>query len=60
MSLEKVSLIKLEEFLRSIQRKYPIESLGGFSYWIRKQGAPSKWPLTMWERKLQEYLGRKI
>lgn len=54
------SLVKIEEFLKSISRSYGIESLGGFVNWIKREGAPPKWPFQMWKNKLDEYLGRKI
>jgi len=54
------SLVKIEEFLKSISKSYAIESLGGFAYWIKREGAPPKWPFQMWKNKLDEYLGRKI
>lgn len=54
------SLVRIEEFLKSISKEYPVESLGGFVYWIKKQGAPVRWPFSMWKQRLEEYLGRII
>lgn len=54
------TLIKFQEFMFSIKNQYSIESLGGFSEWIRRQGMPPKWTHKMWLRKLEEYLQRRV
>jgi len=54
------SLVTLNEFLGTIGKEYPIESIGGFIYWVKKQGAPKKWPINMWKEKLNEFLTRKV
>lgn len=53
-------LIRPEEFLQLISREYPVESMGGFIFWLKRQGMPPKWPLKMWRAKLEQYLNRKL
>lgn len=53
-------LVRAGEFLQIISKQYPVESMGGFIYWLKKQGMPPKWPLNMWKAKLEEYLNRKL
>jgi hypothetical protein len=56
------TLISLREFCTttSKQKTYPVETVGGFYYWITKKGCPRKWPYSMWENELKEYSGRKV
>lgn len=54
------TLIKPDEFLQLMSKEYPVESMGGFIYWMKKQGMPPKWPLKMWKAKLDEYFNRKL
>lgn len=54
------SLVRMEEFLQSISKDYPVESLGGFIFWVKRNGVPKRWPVHLWKQKLEEYLGRKI
>jgi hypothetical protein len=55
------SLMTLNEFCVNIGTKkiYPSESLGGFAYYIKKKGAPTRWPYSMWEKEFKEYLDQK-
>ena len=55
------SLITLSEFILTLSklRSYYFESLGSFSYWIKKEGCPKKWPFDMWKAKFDEFLIRK-
>ncbi len=57
---EKPSMLTFSEFAGSIRKRHVIETLGGFSYWMQRQGMPPKWPKDMWEAKLEEYLTRKL
>jgi hypothetical protein len=52
--------IKIEEFLSSVSRKYPIESLGGFVSWIKKDGMPRKLPFNKWKELLDTFRQRKV
>jgi hypothetical protein len=55
------SLITLSEFLLTLskQRTNYFESLGGFAYWIRKEGCPNKWPFDTWMDAFKKFLSRK-
>jgi hypothetical protein len=54
------SLMSVNEFLGSISKYNPIETLGGFVYWAQRQGAPKKWSKQKWEEMLKEFLTRKV
>jgi hypothetical protein len=54
------SLITLDEFLRSKSKTIQIETMGSFSYWIKKRGCPKKWSLVRWESALKEFLERVV
>jgi len=56
------TLISLSEFIQtqSKMHKYPLISLGSYVVWIKKNGAPKRWPHEMWLSKLEEFLNHKI
>ena len=54
------SLITINEFIGSVGKEHPVESLGSFIYWIKKQGMPKRWPIRMWREKFNEFLNRKV
>jgi len=56
------SLMKLDEFLivAGRSRQYLVESLGSFSYWMRKQGRLVRLPFGRWEEELKLFLKRKV
>jgi hypothetical protein len=56
------SLITLNEFVLTLskQRTHYFESLGSFSYWIKKEGCPKKWPFEFWEKEFQRFLCRAV
>jgi len=55
------TLVTLKEFVSSISKQHTnyYESLGGFAYWIKKEGCPKKWPYDFWLQKFNEFLERK-
>ena len=57
---ETPSLISFNEFIASIRKKCLIETIGGFSYSMRKSGTPQKLPLSVWKAKFDAYLTRKV
>jgi hypothetical protein len=56
------TLIKFQEFLFTIQKnkKYPIETIGGFINWMKRQGFPKSYPFSKWKELLDKYVIRKV
>jgi len=56
------TLVSLNEFIQTVSKshKYPLISLGSYTFWVKKNGCPKKWSFEKWEEKLEEYLGRNI
>jgi hypothetical protein len=55
------TLVTLGEFILSVSKQHTNchESLGGFVYWIKKEGCPKRWPVQMWKDKFDQFLSRK-
>lgn len=62
MEVEYVSLISLEEFVRTLlsKRQNPVESLNSFMYWAEKKGCPRRWPFDNWQEKFDEFIKRPV
>jgi hypothetical protein len=48
------------EFLNSLKGKYLIETIGGFSNWMKRYGIPKSLNETQWKDKLDEFMNRKV
>ena len=59
---ETLNMMSLEEFVRTMltKKRYPIESLNSFMYWMKKNGCPKGWPFAMWTEKFDEFVNRKV
>ena len=54
-------LISIAEFLASVQKKYRVETIGGFAAWMRKHYSTSfKLSKQVWQEKIDEYVNRKV
>ena len=56
------TLVSLNEFIKTVSKShmYPVNSLGGYVFWVKKNGCPKKWSYEKWEEKLEEFLKRNI
>ena len=56
------TMCSVEEFVRTnlAKRRYPVESMNSFMFWMKQNGCPKRWPPNMWQDKLEEFLNRKV
>jgi len=54
-------MIKFNEFLSSISksREFLPETIGGFVFWMKREGVPKSLPFNRWKELLVEYSIRK-
>jgi hypothetical protein len=54
-------MIKFNEFLSSISksREFLPETIGGFIFWMKREGVPKSLPFNRWKELLVEYSIRK-
>lgn len=57
---EMPTLVNFNEFLGSLYRTQRFESVGGFVYWMKKQGIPKKLSVERWKEYFDEFVNRKV
>lgn len=61
-SLEMPVLIKFNEFIYTVSksREFKPETIGGFVYWMKREGIPKSLPFDRWKDKLEKYSKRIV
>ena len=57
-----LTLIKFSEFLYTVSKseEYLPETLGGFAYFMKREGVPKSLPFSKWKELLDNYTKREV